>query len=315
MQSSFAPVVGYSPTYSFAFGAGWFFNGGVAAGRLVGIYALANAFQLQPQVTLKVTPWVEWDIDSTLQRGFEPYFGEGSRTRVADRHDIHAFRSETTTGIRFHPSESTSISPRIGLRTYHLANPGPPVAPRGRRLVSPTLGLNFRWDLRGREAQDKDLGLFHETELWWSPPGWSEATGESFLTAETRFTYGVPLVLGAKLVATINLGASAGNPDYAYRFKLGGSSRLRGYSDNRFRGKFFYLHGTELRVPLSGMFSVAGFGTFGEARDNLVRIQPRFSYGGGLRAALPPDRVQWARLDVGIGEDSWGFYADFGLPF
>jgi hypothetical protein len=63
------------------------------------------------------------------------------------------------------------------------------------------------------------------------------------------------------------------------------------------------------------MFALAGFYEWGEATDELSQFHPKASYGGGLRIALPPDRVQWARVDVGFGQDSWAVYADFGLPF
>ncbi len=314
LEHSVAPIAGYSPTYSLALGGGYFFKGEDVSGRFIAIYTLSNAFQFQPRLEVKFVPWFIWETDMTFQKGFEPYFGEGPNTSVKARKDFPAFRSESTTGTRFQLGDTFSLAPRVGLRTYHaLHSPSNPFNPSGPRLVSPAVGANIRWDLRGKDTK-QDEGFFQDTDIWVSPR-WSEVSRKVFATVETRFTEGLTLFSDIRLVWTGALGVSLGEPDYAFRFHLGGSSKLRGYLDNRFRGKYFYLQATELRIPLSGMFALAFFAEAGEATDSVVRLHPKFCYGTGLRIALPPDRVQWARIDVGFGQDSWALYADFGLPF
>jgi outer membrane protein assembly factor BamA len=103
-------------------------------------------------------------------------------------------------------------------------------------------------------------------------------------------------------------------PTYLSQFRLGGTDRLRGYLENRFRGRMFYLQQTELRYPIWRMISFAGFLEFGEATSTNFAIPAR-SQGIGLRIGLPPNFVTQLRLDLAFAKDQRGVFFDFGHAF
>jgi len=109
--------------------------------------------------------------------------------------------------------------------------------------------------------------------------------------------------LGRGLVLAHRLagGASLGEPGYMERYSLGGTSQLRGFEDNRFRGKQFYCLQEELRVPVWKAVSVATSVDLGDVSDTKLGA-PRRSVQAGLRAGLPPDYGMKARLDFGVGD-------------
>jgi outer membrane protein assembly factor BamA len=100
---------------------------------------------------------------------------------------------------------------------------------------------------------------------------------------------------------------------------LGGSSKMRGYYEGRYRDKNLVVIQTEYRVPLFRRFSAVGFGDVGNVADKLNDMNfqcLKYSYGAGLRIALNQTEKLNLRLDYGIGAGkSNGFYLQLGEAF
>lgn len=100
---------------------------------------------------------------------------------------------------------------------------------------------------------------------------------------------------------------------------LGGSSKMRGYYEGRYRDKNLIIFQTEYRVPIFWRIGAVAFGDFGNVADKLSDINfqcLKYSYGGGLRVALNKTEKLNLRLDYGIGtRSSNGFYLQLGEAF
>ncbi|MBS1946376.1 MAG: BamA/TamA family outer membrane protein [Bacteroidetes bacterium] len=100
---------------------------------------------------------------------------------------------------------------------------------------------------------------------------------------------------------------------------LGGSSKMRGYYEGRYRDKNLVVIQAEYRLPLFWRFSAVGFGGIGNVSDRLSDMNfqyLKYSFGTGLRFALNTAEKLNLRLDYGIGAGkSNGFYLQLGEAF
>lgn len=99
---------------------------------------------------------------------------------------------------------------------------------------------------------------------------------------------------------------------------LGGSRRLRGYYEGRYRDQNAALVQAEVRVDVYkrlGAVAFGGVGTLGDERALLRLHEPKSAYGAGLRfTANRRDHLN-LRLDYGLGQRSSGFYLTVGEAF
>jgi len=145
-------------------------------------------------------------------------------------------------------------------------------------------------------------------------------TGSDF--AYTRFSvdaaYYLPVL--KKHVLAINFAGALLNGDAPFHqlASLGGTRRLRGYFDGRFRDKRMLLLQSEYRLPVFWRFGVAAFGGVGWVGHGGEAIHSehlRWNAGAGLRFALDRRQKINARLDYGFGKNESGFYLTVGEAF
>jgi len=91
-----------------------------------------------------------------------------------------------------------------------------------------------------------------------------------------------------------------------YWYYLGGLDRIRGFADNRFSGRFYWLSNSEIRVPVIKLdwmiLQTVGFADIvstGEAFQQLGKLQGA-SVGGGIRFFLPKLYRFILRLDYAV---------------
>jgi outer membrane protein assembly factor BamA len=99
---------------------------------------------------------------------------------------------------------------------------------------------------------------------------------------------------------------------------LGGTKKLRGYYEGRYRDNYFSMIQSELRYALFWRFHGVLFLGAGVVADkfstySLSNIRP--SVGAGLRFALNEQERIFLRLDYAIGFRSSGFYVTVGEAF
>lgn len=93
---------------------------------------------------------------------------------------------------------------------------------------------------------------------------------------------------------------------------LGGSRRMRGFLEGRYRDNLAMVYQTEFRLPVYKNLGMVFFGSTGQAADQFDQYDfDRFHYGGGFgfRYKLLDEGIN-IRIDFGFGDQS-AFY--FGL--
>ena len=109
-------------------------------------------------------------------------------------------------------------------------------------------------------------------------------------------------------------------------FALGGSTRLRGYPANEFRGRDYLAVNLEFRTRsvdiLSAQVGMAAFLDFGDVPASLDQLNLHGGTGLGLRILFPQAtravlRVDWGFPITGGGYEAWpgAVYATFGQAF
>jgi hypothetical protein len=307
--TSYTPIVGYDDKNGALFGAAAFGYLDGRPGYNRGIYGVTNGGSFN---SLNI----DWDkrgeggldiyIASHAAQAFDNYYGEGSLTLAEDgkisRMDLQ---------------EANVDASALQAMGAHLAL-GPSLALKGRRptgfdvkgaAFDPSASNNEAYAGLGLKAvyDDRDSSLSatqgHRASLDLRALPRVLAMGplaEDAWQAQGEFRqYGK--MYGVVLAQRLEGGLSYGGPSYSQRYRLGGTGRLRGFQDNRFRGRNFYSVQHELRVPVWKMVSAAASVDVGEAGDGAL-LRPRKSGQLGLRVGLPPDYGMKARLDFGYGD-------------
>ena len=99
---------------------------------------------------------------------------------------------------------------------------------------------------------------------------------------------------------------------------LGGTKRMRGYYEGRYRDNNAVLLQTESRFTVWKRFGVVGFYNFGGIASTISTFKlNEFKHTGGmgLRWMIDPERKVNLRVDSGYSEDGLAFYVTFGEAF
>lgn len=99
---------------------------------------------------------------------------------------------------------------------------------------------------------------------------------------------------------------------------LGGTRRMRGYYEGRYRDQNAALLQSELRFDLYKRLGGVIFGSvgiLGNSQSVLQPTEPKLAYGAGLRFTVNRRDHINIRLDYGLGRQSSGFYLTIGEAF
>lgn len=147
-----------------------------------------------------------------------------------------------------------------------------------------------------------------------------KATGSDF--SYSRFSADVARyfpILKKHVLALNAVGVvTTGDAPFHQLATLGGTKRLRGYFDGRFRDKRLLLLQGEYRLPLFWRFGATAFGGAGWVGSEKEAIRSTFVHwnaGAGLRIALDRRQKINLRLDYGFGKGESGFYLTVGEAF
>lgn len=317
--SSFAPVVGYEPTYKFVVGAAYFYEQSKFSLSTDANWNFKNVYQFHLRFTHRIAQNFEYRYQGGLVKGFDPYYGEGGETVASDLTNLFGTKSDNRLQFtyNFSPLFSMGIFGDLRTRTEEEQSD----KPWFRRFPNEAtigVGVNAMIDTR-KNKMDPREGFVFNNDLTLVPgsfvtrpnfPSFAQVKS-SFIVYQEVMRDTFPGVIAA---FRLSGGYSWGEPSYMFKFRLGGADMLQGYLENRFRGRKFYLQQTELRFPIWKLFSGAALLGFGDATDGSF-TNPKMAYGLGLRIGLPPDYVSKIRIDFGFGKDESGFFANFGHTF
>ena len=109
-----------------------------------------------------------------------------------------------------------------------------------------------------------------------------------------------------------------GNIPFNQLALLGGTKRLRGFYEGRFRDNDAAVFQSELRFPLFWRIGAVVFGGVGWVTETFKldqTIYTRYTLGGGLRIILQKQEHVNLRIDYGIGPNTSGIYITVGEAF
>lgn len=100
---------------------------------------------------------------------------------------------------------------------------------------------------------------------------------------------------------------------------LGGTKRMRGYLEGRFRDNHMAIFQAEYRFPIFWRIGGTVFGGYGGVQNNVKDLAAfqdfRYTYGAGIRFNLVPKERINVRFDIGFGKETSGFYLTIGEAF
>ncbi|RZA07791.1 MAG: hypothetical protein EOP11_06705 [Proteobacteria bacterium] len=321
-QSIF-PLVGYEPTYG-AFVGGGYFRRKVEGQEpqsewsIVGLVSQQLAVKMEYRLDRTIGGRWRLIVRNELGNGFESNYGLGNDTSTANRVDVELWKDELDVFFPYAVTKRFRVGPWIEhrIRRNHRQDPAE-LARQLDRLPDreATLALGFKEELDFRDVpENPSLGWRQALRVMMGQP-YSGPVDRTFLVIDTdiqlfQYLMNKDLVLATSLAG----GVIFGDAPFLSQFKLGGTDRLRGFYNNRFRGSKYYIQQSEIRFPIWDLVSGASFLEFGEATERHFS-RANVSYGAGLRIGIPPDKVSKVRIDYAMSRDQQGVFVDFAHAF
>ncbi len=150
--------------------------------------------------------------------------------------------------------------------------------------------------------------------------GEGQLTGSDFAYQRLSVDASRYFPIGKNSVVAVNAAAvlSFGDVPFHQMPVIGGTKRLRGYFEGKYRDNNLLLLQSEWRFPLYKRFGGVIFGGLGEVTDKLSGWSldnVRYNFGTGLRFTIDKAQHINIRADYGIGYKSSGFYLTIGEAF
>jgi outer membrane protein assembly factor BamA len=310
---SITPIAGYDPTYSVFLGVGLFTEKPRKfKTSLQFIYTFRKVYRIEPGFVYKLGPIYSIEGNYEFSNGFEPFYGINNNNSVRDKRDVFGYFFSTRTGFKRQHSKVSSTMlylPAVTWSPEHKRNEDETLKALIPQQTYAGIGVANVYDRVERKP-----GI---------SSGWSLEHKLEYLQYQTvairssiGLRYFLPLVKKVGFAFQTIGGLSTGVGNFFQNYFLGGTDRLRGYLKNRYVGAQFFLQQTEFRFPLI-IQNVSGvvFADAGEVFNSGEVPFLKYTYGGGVRYALPPDHIEVLRIDVGFAPDQWGVFFDFGQAF
>lgn len=246
----------------------------------------------------------------------DSFFGLGNNTRASDveAYTLHSFwdsldfrvrvRGPLFVGLR----QEFQYQEILDTRADGMLAQGVTGAEGG---IRSGLGLTLVWDDRDN-TQSPRSGAFDQLSLVTFQHGLGSRWAYTRLTLDLRqYVQLAPRhVLAFQLYGDFNFGEVPFNQ----LAQLGGTSRLRGFYEGRYRDDGYVMAQAEYRVmPIVWRLGAVFFAAVGEVFDRLKDFRPdalHWAVGAGIRAALDPAERIYVRIDVGCGPEGCAPYVN-----
>lgn len=171
------------------------------------------------------------------------------------------------------------------------------------------LGLVLSYDTRDNIFQPRQ-GVFHQLSSMTFQPYF----GSNFKFSQYQLDVRKYLEVRPRhiLVGQAWVSFTAGNPPFQHISLIGGSERMRGYFEGKYRDLHAMVYQNEYRLPIYRKLGLVVFGSAGQVASTINGFSlQRFRYGAGIgfRYKLNDEGLN-IRLDIGVGNQR-AFY--FGL--
>lgn len=176
-------------------------------------------------------------------------------------------------------------------------------------------GILANWDTRDNIFSPAS-GSFHQLSAILS----KSALGSDYDFAQYNLDLRkyFPVSASGALATQFYMNSLSGEPPFRMLSKIGGASLLRGYYEGRYRDKHLLALQTEYRMAVwrrFGMVAFAGLGDVADRLDHFVLDRLKYSAGWGVRYLFSRREKLNIRIDLGFGEDAFGFYINLGEAF
>ncbi len=249
------------------------------------------------------------------------FYGTGNNTDLNDEQVLNTRNLQITTKFLFKTVDNLYIGGRYDFFDYYdvsfdtLLHPEDSLYLEEQKGIQSGFGPALRYEGRdNRFNARKGFFVLAEYQLY------TQALGSNFnyqkFVGDFRY-YITPLqwlTMGWQFYTEWR----AGDVPVQSLALLGGSSRLRGVYEGRFRDKTMLEMQMELRFPIYWIFRGVVFGGMGQAAPEYSKLgtdQFHFAGGAGLRVRVDPIRDINIRIDFGWSKDFFGVYFGFTEAF
>lgn len=171
-----------------------------------------------------------------------------------------------------------------------------------------SLGIVAKYDSRDN--------LFYPTKGYFAELSFQvddKALGSSFNNNRLIFDASTYFTTKFKHTLALNLYSVIGNGNIPFNQMalLGGTKKMRGFYEGRYRDKNLMMIQTEYRAPLFWRLGAVAFISAGDVSDKLSNFNLsdfKLAYGGGLRVLLDKKQKINIRLDIGWADPKPNFY-------
>jgi outer membrane protein assembly factor BamA len=308
------PFAGYQDTYGFLGGAA------------LALYDPANQTRLTTSFLTNFDQYVrykarfewrrpgEWLLNASASLGndIQHYYGEGDNTSSSFQKYLSDL-SLVNISYQYALSESFYVGPSIayGYRNWTDMTDPPNFANESEFRV----GAQATWDDRSDVLEPRD-GSYYQVGLFTLPSVGNSGFGTDVWQLEGDARKYFSLFHRVILATRANFGwTMTGQPSYSYEYTLGGTSELRGFNTNRFRGLTFYDLQAELRFPLFDWLAASTGIDAGDITSSAFTNAPLASWQVGLRSDTAEQLGIVFRVDMGFSYGGSVFIYSINEPF
>jgi hypothetical protein len=277
--------------------------------------------QLQPQIyILNETYFI--DADFSFIRFADKFWGIGNSTgwENEERYENEIVRVRLTVFRQLFPQLN------IGIQYHNETFTMLSVVPNGALATDPSIsgregskntgiGLLLNYDSRDNPFSPT-RGSFYQATLMNYNRGLGGNHDFWLYTFDARKFF----ALRAEEVLAVQgyLSFVPGDAPFQMLPRLGGSARMRGFYEGRFRDKQLLVMQSEYRRPIVWRFGMAvflGLGSVSGSFDEIALKRLKVAYGIGIRFAITPEERVFARIDFGKAAGIYGFYIQVNEAF
>ncbi|MFP4228874.1 MAG: BamA/TamA family outer membrane protein [Salinivenus sp.] len=320
------PYASYSPTTEIAVGlVVGYYRAPRPGGRASSVATTFTATQRR-QLIAEVEPELylrsgQWRVEGQLLASDYPdvFYGVGGDTPASAETAYTARYGTIDLSAQRRVRSQLRVGPRLFVRTGTVRNvdDGTPLArghvPGADGGTTLGVGASALWDARSRRY-DPRRGTYAEASLLLHSAAWGSDHTFGRLTTDGRAYRSLGPGTGAVQVYTE---AVAGTAPFQLLPLLGGSDRMRGFREGRYRDTVYGTVQAEYRVPLFWRFKAAAFASVGAVgpRVGTALVENAVAaagVGGWLR--LTDDGVH-GRLDLAYSKSGIEVYMSLGEAF
>ena len=248
----------------------------------------------------------------TLSRFPDEFFGIGGDTPADAAEDFTSRYATVEASLQRAVGDRLLVGPRVYGRLEmvtdteddgRLATQGIPGVDGGR-----TLGIGVAAVAEGRDNiyQPTDGSFVEAAALWHSAVLGSDYTFGRFTGDLRAYRSAGPITFAGQVYAE----GVVGTPPFQILPLLGGSQRMRGYREGRYRDAVYWTTQAEVRAPLFWRFRATAFASVGEVGPRIGahlfrNVQGAVGLGGRLRLN---DEGVHGRADLAYGADGFEIY-------